>query len=147
MGRWKIALEEGRGPYLKAMGLPFALRSIISMVPPPPMLNYIDDTSGAPVLHCLTGPVLGMMMPFEYGHKHVQEKEWRGVKTTIVYRWEGSMLVARATANRPGIGIQRMWVEAQDGAPVLVSDNLYQAKEGDEWFLFHLVYKKVAEAS
>jgi len=146
VGRWKIHSEEGRNPYLKAMGLPFAMRSILSVVAPPPMLNYIDDASGTPVLHCLTGPVLGMMMPFEYGHNHLQEKEWRGVKTRIHYRWEDGVLVARTTANRPGIGEQRMWTDVNEaGEPIIISDHRYQAKDGDEWYLFHLVYKRVPD--
>jgi len=89
---------EGRDAFMKAMELNFVLRQVAKLLPNFDMI-YFRDCEGFLKSHCAQ---FGKVVEETYTEGGKTSKEFKGVKTTVTYHWQGDHLC---------------YTVAKDGAP------------------------------
>ena len=129
VGVWRAAGLENRDEFLKAMALPWILRQIAKALPQPDNVFYQDD-EGHLRSHSTS---LGKTTEETYIQGSTSTKTFKGVTTTVTYRWEGKVLTYSAVKSGAPEeeASSRRWIEPDGGT--MIAESLFRKDKSQPW--------------
>jgi len=129
VGVWRAAGLENRDEFLKAMELPWILRQIAKALPQPDNV-FFRDSEGDLRSHSTS---LGKTTEETYIQGGSSTKTFKGVTTTVTYRWEGKVLTYSAVKSGAPEeeASSRRWIEP-DGC-TMIAESLFRKDKSKPW--------------
>tara|TARA_B100000795_G_scaffold253924_1_gene224419 strand:+ start:702 stop:2408 length:1707 start_codon:yes stop_codon:yes gene_type:complete len=129
VGVWRAAGLENRDEFLKAMALPWILRQIAKALPQPDNVFFRDD-EGHLRSHSTS---LGKTTEETYIQDGTSTKTFKGVTSTVTYRWEGKVLTYSAVKSGAPEeeASSRRWIEP-DGV-TMIAESLFRKDKSQPW--------------
>ena len=129
VGVWRAAGLENRDEFLKAMALPWILRQIAKALPQPDNVFFRNDEGHL----CSHSTSLGKTTEETYIQDSTSTKTFKGVSTTVTYRWEGKVLTYSAVKSGAPEeeASSRRWIEP-DGC-TMIAESLFRKDKSQPW--------------